>query len=178
VRAAVTVGSALAVLGTLHQLRNQRLLPAPSSAPPPVGAPVSLLVPARDEADRIAPTVRSLLAQTGLADVEVLVLDDDSTDGTADVVRAAAAGDPRLRVLPGSPPHPGVLGKPHACAQLAAAARGEVLVYVDADVVLAPHAVAAAVALMGGPPPVELLSPSMTPIQVMGGFVAIICVVR
>jgi Glycosyl transferase family 21 len=62
-------------------------------------------------------------------------------------------------VLPGSSPPPCVLGKPHACAQLAAAARGEVLVYVDADVVLAPHAVAAAVALMGGPPPVELLSP-------------------
>ncbi|MBV9923088.1 MAG: glycosyltransferase [Pseudonocardia sp.] len=159
VRAAVAVGSALAVLGTLHQVRNQRLLPAPPVAPPPVATPVSLLVPARDEAHRIAPTVRSLLAQTGLADVEVLVLDDGSTDGTADIVRAAAAGDPRLRVLPGSPPQAGALGKPHACAQLAAAARGEVLVYVDADVVLAPHAVAAAVALMGGPPPVDLLSP-------------------
>ena len=42
-------------------------------------------------------------------------------------------------------------GKPHACAQLAAAARGEVLVFVDADVVLAPHAVAAAVAVLRGP---------------------------
>lgn len=158
-RAAVAAGSALAVLGTLHQLRNQRLLPVPSADPPRVEAPVSLLVPARDEAHRIAPTIRSLLAQTGLADAEVLVLDDGSTDGTAAVVRAAAAGDPRLRLLTGAPPPPGALGKPHACAQLAAAARGEILVHVDADVVLAPHAVAAAVALMGGAEPVDLLSP-------------------
>ena len=65
-------------------------------------------------------------------------------------VRAAAAGDPRLAVLTGSPPPAGWLGKPHACAQLAAAARGRVLVFVDADVVLAPHAVAAAVELLRG----------------------------
>ena len=66
------------------------------------------------------PTIRSVLAQTGVADLEVLVLDDESTDGTAAVVLAVAAGDPRLTVLPGTAPPPGVLGKPHACAQLAA----------------------------------------------------------
>jgi hypothetical protein len=72
-----------------------------------------------------------------------------------------------LRVLTGVAPPPGFLGKPHACAQLAAAARGEVLVYVDADVVLAPHAVAAAVALLRGPRPLDLLSP--WPRQVAAG---------
>ena len=85
---------------------------------------MSILVPARDEAHRIAPTIRSLLAQTGLADLEILVLDDGSTDGTADVVAAAAECDPRVRLLPGTPPPQGLLGKPHACAQFAAAARG------------------------------------------------------
>ena len=151
-RALVRTGTALAVAGTLHQLVNERHLRTPADRPPAAAERVTVLLPARDEAHRIAPTVRSLLAQTGVPDLEVLVLDDSSTDGTADVVRAAAAGDPRLRVLTGTPPPPGVLGKPHACAQLAAAATGTVLVCVDADVELAPHAVAAGVALLRGRP--------------------------
>lgn len=141
-------GTVLAVAGTVHQVLNLRGLRVPPADPPPVRGAVSVLIPARDEAHRIAATVTSVLAQTGVPDLEVLVLDDGSTDGTADVVRAAAAGDPRLTVLTGRPPAPGVLGKPHACAQLAAAARSELLVFVDADVVLAPHAVAAALAVL------------------------------
>ena len=120
---------------------------------------MSVLVPARDEAHRIAPTIRSLLAQRGLAEVEILVLDDNSTDGTADVVRGVAPDDARLRVLAGSTPPAGTLGKPHACAQLAAAARGAILVFVDADVVLSPDAVAAAVAVLRGTDPLDLVSP-------------------
>ncbi|MDO3637884.1 glycosyltransferase family 2 protein, partial [Mycolicibacterium arseniciresistens] len=166
-RALVTAGSALAAAGTAHAVLNLRLLRRPPDVPPEVTAPVSVLVPARDEAHRIAPTIRSLLAQRGLADAEILVLDDGSSDGTADVVRRLAVPDPRLRVLTGVPPPPGFLGKPHACAQLAAAARGEVLVYIDADVVLARHAVAAAVALLRGPRPLDLLSP--WPRQVAAG---------
>ena len=146
--AAVRTGASLAVAAAVHQVLNLRALREPRRYPPPVPEPVSVLVPARDEARRITPTIRSLLAQTGVPDLEILVLDDGSTDGTADVVRAAAGGDRRLAVLPGSAPPPGVLGKPHACAQLAAAARGRVLVLVDADVVLEPHAVAAAVDLL------------------------------
>lgn len=158
-RIVIAAGSALACAGTAHQMVNQRLLRRPPCDPPPVRTPVSVLIPARDEAHRIAPTIRSVLAQRGLANAEVLVLDDNSSDGTAAVVEAAAAGDPRLRILTGSALPPGALGKPHACAQLAAQARGEVLVFVDADVVLAPHAVAAAVAVMRGPDPLDLLSP-------------------
>ena len=163
----MTCGSVLAVAGTAHQLVNRAALRRPPRTPPPVRVPVSLLVPARDEAARIAPTVRSLLAQDGLADAELLVLDDGSTDGTAAVVSEAAAGDPRVTVLTGTSPPPGSLGKPHACAQLAAAARGEVLVFVDADVVLAPSAVAAAVAVLRGPEPLDLLCP--WPRQVVAG---------
>ena len=128
---------------------------------------MSLLVPARNEAHRIAPTIRSLLAQRGLADVEVLVLDDGSTDGTADVVVEVAGDDTRLCVLTGTAPPAGVLGKPHACAQLAGEARGSILVFVDADVVLAPDAVAAAVSVLRGPDPLDLLSP--WPRQVTAG---------
>jgi hypothetical protein len=169
-RALVTCGSVLAAACTAHQLVNVAVLRRPPQAPPPVTVPVSLLVPARDEAARIAPTIRSLLAQDGLEDAEVLVLDDGSTDGTAAVVTEAADGDPRLRVLTGAPPPPGFLGKPHACEQLAAAARGEVLVHVDADVVLAPSAVAAAVAVLRGPEPLDLLCP--WPRQVVTGTLA------
>jgi cellulose synthase/poly-beta-1,6-N-acetylglucosamine synthase-like glycosyltransferase len=166
-RLLVTSGSLLAAAGALLGLANvsdRTALRRPPVAPPPVGGRVSLLVPARDEARRIAPTIRSLLAQQGLGEAEILVLDDGSTDGTADVVPRAGAGDRRLRVLTGTAPPSGWLGKPHACAQLAAAAAGEVLVFVDADVVLAPHAVAAAVAELrgaarGGADPLALLCP-------------------
>jgi hypothetical protein len=159
-RVVVVTGTSLACLGTAHQLVNQRRLRRPPVDPLPVTATVSMLVPARDEAHRIAPTITSLLGQRGLTDVEIVVLDDRSADGTADVVRRVAGADPRLRVLTGTPPPPGWFGKPHACAQLAAVARGEILVFVDADVVLAPDAVAAAVAVLrDGAKPLDLLCP-------------------
>ena len=103
-RVLTAVGSALALVGSVHQQVNLRSLRVPLAEPADVTEPVSVLVPARDEAHRITPTVRSLLAQRGVPDLEILVLDDGSTDGTADVVRAAAAGDPRVRVLTGRPP--------------------------------------------------------------------------
>ncbi len=108
---------------------------------------VSVLIPARDEAARIAATVRSLLAQD-YPRFELVILDDASRDGTADAIRAAAAGDPRLRLLAGADLPPGWLGKNWACAQLAEAARGEVLVFTDADVDWSPGALAALIAYL------------------------------
>ena len=103
-RILTVAGSVLACAGTTHQILNQRLLRRPPADPPPVDTAVSVLIPARDEAHRIAPTIRSVLAQRGLSDVEVVVLDDNSTDGTANVVESTAAGDPRLRILTGTAP--------------------------------------------------------------------------
>ncbi len=94
---------------------------------------VSLLVPARNEATNLAETLPMLLA-TEYPDLEILVLDDGSTDSTARVVRSFMAGDTRLRLLAGLPLPPGWLGKNWACHQLAEAATGEVLVFCDADV--------------------------------------------
>ena len=147
-RALVAVGTLGAVALTAHTVYNLRQLRRPPHDPPPVAERVSLLVPARDEAERIAPCIEALLAQQGLRDVEVLVLDDHSTDGTADVVRAVAGDDPRLRVIEGADLPDGWLGKPWACRQLADAATGSVLVFVDADVVVEPHGIAATVATL------------------------------
>jgi glycosyltransferase involved in cell wall biosynthesis len=141
----VRAASAGAVLLTLHAAVNARLLRVPSARS--CSARVSVLLPVRDEAHRVEPCLRALLAQEGV-DLELLVLDDGSADGTADLVSALVGDDPRVRVLDGRPLPAGWLGKPHACQQLADAATGEVLVFVDADVVLTPRAVAATTGLL------------------------------
>jgi hypothetical protein len=141
---------------TGHTIVNARLLRRPGPAAP-VSERVAVLLPLRDEAGRVTPCLTSLLAQEFVPRLEVVVLDDGSTDGTADVVRAVA-GD-RVRLRTGADLPPGWLGKPHACHQLAAAVPdASVLVFVDADVVLAPDAVAAAVTLLRTAD-VQLLSP-------------------
>ncbi len=135
-------------LATAHTAVNVARLKRPPIPPPTILEPVSVLVPARDETARIADCVRALLASVDVPDLEVIVGDDGSRDGTAEVARQAGDGDPRLEVVALAPPPPGWLGKPHACAQLAERARGEVLVFVDADTVVDPHGVAATVALL------------------------------
>ena len=148
----MTAGAIGAAAATAHTALNLRLLRRTSDTPPAVAERISVLVPARDEAARIASCISSILASEGVRDLEVLVLDDGSTDGTADVVTATAAGDPRLRLIEGGSgdvPH-GWLGKTWACHRLAAQATGRVLVFVDADVMLAPHALAATVAVLRG----------------------------
>lgn len=143
----VGLGAGLAVAGTVHAAVNTRLLRRPGRAL--TGAlhadRISVLIPARDEAAHIRDCLDSLRQQ---AVREILVLDDGSTDGTADLARST--GDPRVRVLSGAPLPTGWLGKPWACAQLAAAAAPEsdVLVFLDADVRLSPGAIAAAVELL------------------------------
>lgn len=94
---------------------------------------ISLLVPARNEAKGITETVQRLLRQD-YPHFELLLLDDDSSDGTLQVAMQAAGGDRRMRAIQGKPLPPGWTGKNWACQQLAGQAGGEVLVFTDADV--------------------------------------------
>ncbi|MFZ6762799.1 glycosyltransferase family A protein [Roseomonas sp. KE0001] len=131
----------LAALPAVMAAGNLRGLPRARGTPPP-GTLVSILIPARDEAPRIARCVTAALASTGTA-IEVVVLDDGSRDGTAAIVRGMLAGEPRLRLLAAPPLPAGWTGKVHACARLAEAARGTHLLFIDADVRLGPTAAAA-----------------------------------
>ncbi|MBL8046208.1 MAG: glycosyltransferase [Anaerolineales bacterium] len=97
---------------------------------------LSVLIPARNEAAVIGQTVRALLAQPEVT--ELLILDDHSTDGTAAVAQEAANSDARLRVIAGQPLPAGWLGKNWACHQLSQAARGNLLLFTDADVIWQP----------------------------------------
>jgi hypothetical protein len=109
------------------------------------GAPlVSIVVAARNEARGIEAATRSLLAQRYPA-FEIVAVDDRSTDATGAILDRLSALDPRLGVLHVRELPPGWLGKNHALSLGAAAARGEWLLFTDADVVLAPDAVARAV---------------------------------
>ncbi len=119
--AVVASGAVAAWVATAHTAYNLRLLRTPASSPEPVAERVSVLVPARDEEQRLGPCLAALISTEGVADLEILVLDDGSTDGTADVARAYAERDPRVRLVEGgdAPLPEGWLGKPWACARLA-----------------------------------------------------------
>lgn len=166
-RAAVVAGSLAAAALAVHTAVNLRYLRRPSPDSPATDEVVDVLIPARDEAGTIEATVRSALAQEGVPHLRVTVLDDGSTDGTGALLDALAATDARLAVVhaaDGPPPH-GWLGKPWACARLSDTATGSVLVFVDADVTLEPHAVRAVVATMRS---VDLAMVAPYPRQVTG----------
>lgn len=97
---------------------------------------LSICIPARNEEATIADGVRAALA---LNPWEVIIGDDGSTDGTADILRRLSREDPRLRVLKlDGMLRPGWVGKPYVCDRLAQEARGDSLLFLDADVIADP----------------------------------------
>jgi glycosyltransferase involved in cell wall biosynthesis len=98
---------------------------------PAAGRRVSVLIPARDEADTL-PHLLTALQRQHAVPFEVIVVDDHSSDGTAAIARQAAAGLP-VRVVPAPPLPPGWCGKTWALHHGVQASRGEVLVFLDAD---------------------------------------------
>ena len=93
---------------------------------------VSVLIPARNEESRLSPCL-STISDSDYPILEILVLDDHSTDGTAQLVQQRAKGDSRIRLLSGKPLPEGWVGKPWACHQLSQEAKGDYLLFVDAD---------------------------------------------
>jgi hypothetical protein len=134
-------GLVLAVVPALLFCWNLRLYQPPPSPETAERPRTSVLVPARDEETVIIAAVESALASQGV-ELEVIVLDDGSRDKTASLVKAIARRDPRVRLIPGPPLPAGWCGKQHACWALAQAARHPLLVFVDADVRLAPEGLA------------------------------------
>jgi cellulose synthase/poly-beta-1,6-N-acetylglucosamine synthase-like glycosyltransferase/peptidoglycan/xylan/chitin deacetylase (PgdA/CDA1 family)/spore germination protein YaaH len=119
-------------IGLLALLEKLPRRHPPETATPPL---VSVLVPAHDEEGPIAETVRSALASDHGA-LEVIVVDDGSRDATAARALAAAAGDPRFRLL--QQPN---RGKAAALNRALAEARGEIVVTIDADTAVEPGAI-------------------------------------
>jgi chlorobactene glucosyltransferase len=127
-------------LVTYFRLRHSRSLDDESDVAPADPPLVSVIVPARNEAHNIARCVTSILSTT-YPNLELVVVDDSSTDGTADVARRATAGDPRARIVRNPPLPDGWFGKQWACATGAKIARGTILQFTDADTVHQPDLV-------------------------------------
>jgi hypothetical protein len=139
--------AAVSVVGAVHAVVNAALLRRPPAVPPPVDHRVTVVLPVRDEATNVLDCLDAALDQRGVPGLRVVVVDDGSTDGTAELV--AGMDDPRVQLVRARRPGPGWLGKPNACVRGAAAAGdADVLVFIDADVRLMPDAVAAAVAIL------------------------------
>jgi len=111
----------------------------PGAAPPPDPPTVAVVIAARNEATDLPATLDGLLAQS-YPTTEIVVVDGGSTDGTREVIDARA---PRVRRIDEPPLPSGWVGKNWGCATGAEATRSEWILFLDADVRLAPGALAA-----------------------------------
>ncbi|RPA64867.1 glycosyltransferase [Gordonia oryzae] len=150
-RWAVNAGTALAAASLVLTASNARRIRTPDVDALPVAEPLSVLIPMRDEAANAPGCLRTVLAAIDRwpGPARVVVVDDESTDDTAEIVALVAANDSRLSLISGTPPPAGWLGKSWACHQAAHHVPGDgVLVFVDADVRVSPFAFTATVAAL------------------------------
>lgn len=154
-QAVIAAGLAVFLLNLLLNLRSLKRPSAGARVGDPVPL-VSVLIPARDEEVNIGKCLEGLVNQD-YANFEVVVLDDNSSDGTAAVVKRVADSDSRVSLIVGEPLPDGWAGKPFACHQLAKKARGSWLLFVDADTVHEPNMLRSVLALALGLAP-SLLS--------------------
>ena len=141
----LTLAAGLFVIAAIGMLRICRLADTPDRTG---DAPrVSVVLAARDEAPHLAATLRALAAQT-YAELDVVIVDDRSTDATGAIADAAAGSARRVQAIHVTTLPEGWLGKNNAVHVGAAKADGDILLFTDADVCLHPQAIAKAVAVM------------------------------
>lgn len=136
-------------ISTLWHIRWVRRLPALETLTTVKitrGIKCSIVIAARDEAARIEQTIRRLLAQRGV-ELDVIVVDDRSADGTSEILQRLAKEDSRLHVKRVDVLPEGWLGKCHACHVGASAATGDWILFTDADCWLKPDVIARALAI-------------------------------
>ncbi len=152
----------------LRQFRAHRQTALARAVPTTPLPAVSIIVPARDEIANIGVCLAGLLAQRGLGEGSAIVIvDDESQDGTAAAVeREIAAGAP-VRLVRAGPLPQGWFGKPHACWRGAVPAEGDWLCFIDAEVRVSPPLVAAALAAAEAQ---DLDMLSLHPLQELGSF--------
>lgn len=144
----LVVGCLYWILASIFAARTLGAIPTLASLSPPEPPRwprLSVIVPARDEAATLEAAMASKLAET-YPELEIVLVDDRSTDGTGAIVDRLAAADPRVRALHVSELPAGWLGKLHAMQQGMNAATGELILFTDADVHFVPGALARAVA--------------------------------
>ena len=129
----------LAVIYWIHTQYQLDILVTPA-APPVEGPLISICIPARNEEINIRACVASALAQD-YPNLEIIVLDDRSTDSTLPQLIEMAPRDSRLTIISGSELPEGWAGKPHALHQASTIARGEWLCFLDSDTFLAVEAI-------------------------------------
>jgi cellulose synthase/poly-beta-1,6-N-acetylglucosamine synthase-like glycosyltransferase len=130
----------------LHGRSRSHFLPREFATPPAGWPMVSIVVPARDEEAEIEAALRSVLALDYPA-FEVIVVNDRSTDRTGEVLERMRAEHPQLQVVTVAELPAGWLGKNHALHRGVQQARGEWLLFTDADVVFDPSTLQRAIAL-------------------------------
>ena len=152
----------LSVLALALVIFNSLTIRVIKNTPTKVSGSVSVLIPMRNEEENVKGCLSSVLAQKGLDTLEVIAIDDGSTDNTSNEVKAF----PSVELISGEKLPDKWLGKLWACQQLAEKSSGDYLVFVDADVRLSDYAVANSISKMGN---WDFISPY--PRQLTAGFV-------
>ncbi|MEM9445301.1 MAG: glycosyltransferase family 2 protein [Verrucomicrobiota bacterium] len=137
----------LLLLISVHFLINTFVFQSPSLMDEKVNEHeyplISILIPARNEENNLRSCLNSMVQQS-YPKLEIFILDDQSTDKTPDIIKEFTKDDSRIAYLPGKKLPKNWTGKAWACHQLAEKAKGEYIVFTDADTIHNPHCILSA----------------------------------